>query len=123
MPGDPDPLYVLARATLLDALDALAEHLGAIVLVGAQAVYHYTGESDIPGAEFTTDADLTIEPKLLSAEPLLADSLTQAGFRRQNQPGSWLSEPAWVFRRLSRLGERMESWTRSGQDRRGIRLS
>ena len=32
-------------------------------------------------------------------------------------------EPAWVFRRLSRLGERMESWTRSGQDRRGIRLS
>ena len=32
-------------------------------------------------------------------------------------------EPAWIFRRLSRLGERMESWTRSRQGRRGIRLS
>ena len=115
MPGDPDPLYVLARATLLDALDALAEHLGAIVLVGAQAVYHYTGESDIPGAEFTTDADLTIEPKLLSAEPLLADSMTQAGFRRQIQPGSWLSASGVVV-------DLMVPRLLAGEGRRGARL-
>ena len=39
MPGDPDPLYVRARSALLDATDALAVHLDAIVLVGAQAIY------------------------------------------------------------------------------------
>jgi hypothetical protein len=32
-------------------------------------------------------------------------------------------ESAWEFRRLSRLGERMESWKRSELDIRGIRLS
>ena len=32
-------------------------------------------------------------------------------------------ESAWVFRRLSRLGERMESWKRSELDTRGIPLS
>ena len=35
MPGDPDPQYVRARSTLLDATDALAAHLDAVVLVGA----------------------------------------------------------------------------------------
>ena len=39
MSGVPDPLYVLARKALLDAVDALAAHLDAVVLVGAQAVY------------------------------------------------------------------------------------
>ena len=34
-----------------------------------------------------------------------------------------LDESAWEFRRLSRLGERMESWKRSELDIRGIRLS
>lgn len=38
MPGEPDPLYVRARAALLDATDALAEQIDALVLVGAQAV-------------------------------------------------------------------------------------
>ena len=33
------------------------------------------------------------------------------------------SESAWEFRRLSRLGERMESWKRSELGTRGIRLS
>jgi hypothetical protein len=34
-----------------------------------------------------------------------------------------LFEPTWVFRRLSRLGERMESWRRSELGTRGIPLS
>ena len=34
-----------------------------------------------------------------------------------------VNESAWEFRRLSRLGERMESWKRSELDIRGIRLS
>ncbi len=40
-------------------------------------------------------------------------------------PPSGLSlqcESAWVSRRLHTLEERMESWIRSRQDRRGIRL-
>ncbi len=39
MIGEPDPLYVVARRVLLDALDALGPHREACVLVGAQAVY------------------------------------------------------------------------------------
>ncbi len=34
----------------------------------------------------------------------------------------WSIESAWVSRRLHTLEERMESWIRSRQDRRGIRL-
>ncbi len=47
MPGVPDPLYVQARRVLLDATDALAEQLDAIVLVGAQAIYLHTGDADL----------------------------------------------------------------------------
>ncbi len=45
MSGDPDPVYVRARAALLNAADALAEHLDAVVLVGAQAIHLHTGGS------------------------------------------------------------------------------
>lgn len=38
-----DDLLVKAREALLDALKALSAHRDAIVLVGAQAVYLYTG--------------------------------------------------------------------------------
>ena len=37
MSGAPDLLYVRARSALLDAAEALAEQLDAVVLVGAQA--------------------------------------------------------------------------------------
>jgi len=46
MPGVPDPLYVRARAALLDAVEALGAHRDAIVLVGAQAIYLHTGDAD-----------------------------------------------------------------------------
>lgn len=38
MPGEPDPLYILARRALLDGLAALEPHLNSIVVIGAQAV-------------------------------------------------------------------------------------
>jgi hypothetical protein len=41
------PEYVLARSVLLDALQALAPHLDAVVLVGAQAVYLHTGDAEL----------------------------------------------------------------------------
>lgn len=91
MPGEPDPLYIRARAALLDATDALAEQVDALVLVGAQAIYLHTGDADLAVAEYTTDADFTIGPAELHDSPLLADLLIQRGFTTREHPGSWLS--------------------------------
>ena len=97
MSGAPDPLYVEARRVLLDAGEALAAHLDSIVLVGAQAIYLHTGDADLAVAEFTTDADLGINPRTLDDEPLIVSLLMASGFReRKNddgsvQPGGWLS--------------------------------
>ncbi|HET7584820.1 MAG TPA: hypothetical protein VFK13_07935 [Gemmatimonadaceae bacterium] len=89
MPGAPDPLYVAARRVLLDALECLSAHLGSIVLVGAQAVYLHTGESDLNVAPFTTDGDLAIDPRHLGGEPLLEQALGQRGFRPGAAVGQW----------------------------------
>lgn len=63
MSGDPDPLYVRARAALLDAAEALAEQREAVVLVGAQAVYLHAGDADfVASAPYTTDADFCVAP-------------------------------------------------------------
>ena len=91
MSGEPDPLYVRARAALLDATDALAEQIDALVLVGAQAIYLHTGDADLAVAEYTTDADFTIGPAELHDSPLLADLLTERGFTTREHPGGWLS--------------------------------
>lgn len=91
MSGAPDPLYVRARRTLLDALDALEPHLDAIVLVGAQAVYLHTSDAELAVAEHTTDADLAIAPGDLADSPLLGDALTARGFTPRVHPGGWLS--------------------------------
>lgn len=87
-----DPLYVVARAALLDALDAIGEQRDAVVLVGAQAIYLHTGDADIAVPAFTTDGDLAIEPARLKAEPKLAEAMLRAHFRLGTQPGSWLCE-------------------------------
>ena len=91
MPGDFDDLYVRARAALLDATDALAPHLDSIVLVGAQAIYLHTGDADLAVAEFTTDADFSVEPGQLSDTPLLGDLLDAHNFTPREHPGGWLS--------------------------------
>lgn len=91
MPGVLDPLYVRARAALLDAVEALGTHLDAIVLVGAQAIYLHTGDADLAVAEYTTDADFTISPGELADAPLLGDLLDAAGFTAREHPGGWLS--------------------------------
>lgn len=89
--GKPDDLYIRARRALLDAAEALAEHLRAVVLVGAQALYLHTGDADLAVAEFTTDADLVIRPSDLADDPLIADLLEPVGFSKDGQPGQWLS--------------------------------
>jgi hypothetical protein len=99
-PGVPEELYVRARSALLDAAEALGPHLGAVVLVGAQAIYVHTGDADLAVAEYTTDADLAVAPYTTDAdfavspveladEPLLESLLAAADFQRQEDPGRW----------------------------------
>jgi hypothetical protein len=91
MPGEPDPLYVLARKVLLDALSALESHLDALILVGAQAIYVHTGDADLALPEHTTDGDLAIAPEDLGDSPLLEDALRAARLKPGDQPGRWTS--------------------------------
>jgi hypothetical protein len=93
MPGGPDPLYVAARHVLLDALEAIEPHLGALVLVGAQAVYLCAGEAGLAVAPYTTDADLALDPSRLDPEPLLEVSMERAGFRLlEGAVGIWQAQ-------------------------------
>src|SRR3954453_6119012 len=78
MPGEPDLEYVAARRALLDALEALAEHRDSIIVVGAQAVYLRTGAAKLTVAEFTTDADLAIDPTTLRPDPRLDAALVSS---------------------------------------------
>ena len=81
MSGGPDPLYVRARTALLDAAEALAEQLDAVVLVGAQAVYIHTGDAEFAAvAPYTTDADFCVAPADLNDAPLLSELLMARGF-------------------------------------------
>jgi hypothetical protein len=94
MPGDLDPGYILARRVLVDALEALAEHHQAVILVGAQAVYLHTGEGELTTQVFTTDADLALDPDVLRSHPLLAEVLGKAGFQPSSTNGAigtWIS--------------------------------
>src|SRR5581483_10505451 len=93
MPGAPDPLYVRARRVLLDALEALADHRRAVVLVGAQAIYLHTGEADLAVAAYTTDADIALDPSRLADEPALEALMRRARFSPAPEPGrigTWL---------------------------------
>jgi hypothetical protein len=89
MPGEPDPQYVVARSVLLDALGALGAQREAVILVGAQAIYLRTGSIDLAVAEFTTDADITLDPAL-RAIPEIESAMTAAGFRRGKRVGAWV---------------------------------
>lgn len=90
MSGGPDPLYIAARRTLLDALEVMKDHLDAVILVGAQAVYLHTGAGELAVDPYTTDADLALDPTLLGPEPLIEELLGEAGFSRSpNDVGAW----------------------------------
>lgn len=89
-----DPKYIAARQILLDALVALKPHLGAVVVVGAHAVYLRTGDAGIAVAPFTTDADLALQPQILADRPELERLLHEAGFEREHKdkPGAWIAK-------------------------------
>lgn len=75
-----DELCAIARRLLLDALEALHEHCDAMFLVGAQAIYLHTGAAELGVAEYTTDADLALDPSRLGEIPPLEQALEGAGF-------------------------------------------
>jgi hypothetical protein len=81
--------YVEARRVLLDALDALCQQLDAVVLVGAQAVYLRTADRLPAYQPFTTDADIVLDPSLLTDRPALGDVMRNAGFVLTAEPGIW----------------------------------
>jgi hypothetical protein len=83
--------YVAARRVLLDALTALRPHLGSLILVGAQAVYHHTGEANLNVPLMTTDADLALDVTALADNPEIGGALRQAGFTPGPNPGHWVA--------------------------------
>ncbi|ACZ30397.1 hypothetical protein Xcel_1366 [Xylanimonas cellulosilytica DSM 15894] len=85
------PEYIAARRTLLDALEALADHLDSLVLVGAQAVYHHTGSADLQVPPMTTDGDLAINTARLAENPEIGHTLRTAGFVPGPNPGHWVA--------------------------------
>jgi len=88
---DPAELNIVARKVLLDGLTALSDHLDAVTVVGAQAVYLRTQDARIVTAAYTSDGDLGLDPTLLSSEPLIQQCLREAGFELldKDQPGLW----------------------------------
>ena len=85
------PEYVAARRVLLDALEALTYHLPSLILVGAQAVYHHTGDADLNVPLMTTDADLAIDTRGLADVPEIGSLLRGAGFVPGPNPGRWVA--------------------------------
>lgn len=97
-----DPAYVAARRVLLDVLHALNEHLDAIVVVGAQAIYLHTGTADIAVAPLTTDADLALDPARLADRPELEATMVSAGFHRDpRNAGAWTTTTVIDGHRMS----------------------
>jgi hypothetical protein len=93
-PGEADDLQVAIRCALLDALDALQDHLSAITVVGAQAIYLHTGRARVALAEATKDCDLALDTRILAPKPLLEQAMRAAGFYlnlHAGQPGAWLN--------------------------------
>jgi hypothetical protein len=114
MNGEPDPLYVLAREVLLDALEALGPHRRSLILVGAQAIYVHTGDADLAVAPFTTDADVVVDPGALASQPILGETLRASGFAAGEQPGEWAKDGVRV--------DLMVPEAVAGGGRRGARL-
>jgi hypothetical protein len=84
------PEYIAARTVLLDALAALGRHRRNVILVGAQAVYHHTGDGDLRVAVMTTDGDLVLDTRGLADDPEIAHALRSAGFAAGPNPGRWV---------------------------------
>lgn len=73
-----DSVLIDARQALLDALKALDTHRGAVVVIGAQAIYLRTSKARVALGETTKDSDLAIDPRVLADRPRLEDAMCVA---------------------------------------------
>jgi hypothetical protein len=64
-----------------------AAHSRVVIVVGAQAIYLHTGAIELAVAEYTTDADITIDPALLHESPEIESAMRTALFERGNRVG------------------------------------
>src|SRR5437870_3981296 len=81
-------------AARLDVLEGLSAHREAVILIGAQAVYLRTGDSGLPVAPYTTDADLALDPEFLLDDPGLEPVMRAAGFEPDPvEVGRWTQVP------------------------------
>jgi hypothetical protein len=91
---DRDPVNLVARRVLLESLEALQDQADAITIVGAQAVYLRSVDTELTVASFTSDADLNIDPTHLAHMPLIEEAMSAAGFIHLGEPGQWVkNEP------------------------------
>lgn len=121
--GAVDPLYILARCVLLDALEALGPQRDAIILVGAQAVYLHTGPAGLAVPEYTTDADIALNPELLSDSPRLAEILRKAEFSPDlTKVGTWLTRKPYQGAEVDVILDLLVPASIGGPGRRGARL-
>lgn len=122
-PGEIDPLYVLARRVLLDALEALGAQRNALILVGAQAIYLHTGPAGLAIPEYTTDADIGIDPQFLSDTPLLGEAFQAAGFHPAGTDvGSWSAKRRLSGNDVEIMVDLLVPSSVGGPGRRGARL-
>jgi hypothetical protein len=115
-----------ARRALLDALEALHDHLASLVLVGAQAVYLRTAEVALSfSSSYTTDADLTIDPTTLADAPPLPEAMEAAGFVRTepDRPGIWGRSVTVDGREETVSVDLIVPEALAGSGRRGARLA
>lgn len=112
---------VAARKALLDAAEVLGDHIDSLVLVGAQAVYLYTGDADVPIATTTRDSDVAIDPGLLESEPPIQEVMEGAGYflKHENLKGQWISPEGIPVDLLAPTGLLEERFRK----KRGARIS
>jgi hypothetical protein len=91
MNGETDALYRASRKAILEVFHALEAHRNALTLVGAHALYQFTGASELAIVEFTSDADFTISAQIIAKEPHLEEALLAHGFERHRDVGRWVS--------------------------------
>lgn len=116
-------LYVLARRTLLDALEALGPHAESVILVGAQAVYVHAGGADIAVAPFTTDGDVAINPLTATDDPRLTEAMQAKHFvLHQEQIGTWIAIHDFDGQEIGIAIDLLVPESLGGPGRRGARL-
>lgn len=87
-----EPELISSRRALITVLAGLAEHRGALTVLGGHAVIEVTRHlPGLPPADTTRDGDVGVIPQLLGDLPRLGERLTELGYEaaRPERPGVW----------------------------------